>query len=242
MDTKTLVSFPPLPKLEVLYRPPLRHTYLTFTSNGYYAIPHSHDTYLYEDSCPVCLSWCQQVNSSEECSVRELARTFPSLREVLIPRLVFEDLGLIPGLPSASILLPTQSNQNEEELDWLEHARRMLNVAIWFIEDLDHKCDACNSPKSDTKPTVSIPNNARNNQFRVVQHPQERECGRTHRNKISSSEWSSYPKFWWSITEIRLTKCVRGGSIESPSRRDRHYAFTGTRGDTNGRLRTPWDL
>jgi hypothetical protein len=233
MDTKTLVSFPPLPKLEVLYRPPLRHTYLTFTSNGYYASTHSHDTCLYQTACPVCRSWCQQVNSSEECSVRELARVFPSLREVLIPRFVFQDLGLITGLPSESILLPTQSNQNEEELDWLEHTRRMLNVAIWFIEDLDHKCDICNSSQSDSDPT-----NAKNNQIRVVQHPQNRECSRTHRNKVSSSGWSSYPKFWWSNTEIRLTKCVRGGSMESPSRRlSRHSAHA-----MNARLRTPWDL
>ncbi|PVF94708.1 hypothetical protein CPB86DRAFT_712698 [Serendipita vermifera] len=135
MDHDTMLSLPVLPRLKILCRPPLKRTFLSFRSDSIYASSHQHYPSQYSKYCTQCSLWLINTESAEKFTVKRLAWLFPSLREVLIPRLVFDELTPI------TFPLPVLEKDISGYVDGVELARRRRDVAIWLIEP-DSK-DAC---------------------------------------------------------------------------------------------------
>lgn len=249
MDTKVLLSFPPLPKLQVLYRPPLKHTYLSFTSFQPYSRVHEHNASHYDPSCRGCVSWCQRTNSSEACSVSELAWHFPSLREVFIPRLVIEDLTVIQGRPSKPALKPRR-NEPENRLGWIEFARQQPDVAIWLIEEhpnpepvSDHTFEVVMEPANTVELSCldadvsERKGHLKRLPFKVLQPLQAIRNSRHRRPSLS--HYIDYPKFWWSSLEDRIAGCTR---VEVSAYTSATSSDGNSVEESNPRVLSPWDL
>lgn len=232
MDERILSSLPSLPYLQVLYRPPIRHSSLTFTPGDPYINAHNHDACLYDSSCHSCKSWCHQANLTEERLVTELKRQLPSLCEVFIPRMVFEHFTLIPSLPSNSMVRP-------EGLGWIEEVRRNPNVAIWIIENTFTSGRCPGSPITNTTkgPTPMLPKDSGRNSIRAFQPRSSKDT------RQSSLDWSKYPRFWWSSAEDPATGCSIKLLTDSVPRDEEFSVLTnGTSFNAQARVLAPWDL
>lgn len=134
MDTKILLSSPPLPHLTTLHRPPLKRNHLKFETRQTYANFHRHKSPRFHSKCHECAQWLQNANSGEQIAVTQLAWILPSLREVLIPRLIFD------GCVSLNEALYSRNESNSADtgdIDWSTRTRRRADIATWTIEDAE---------------------------------------------------------------------------------------------------------
>jgi hypothetical protein len=233
MKTKLLLSCPPLPHLTSLYRPPLEQTHLTFsTDQGYtYSNTHDHLDFTFHEFCNECLLWSQHTESSEQITVTQLARLFPSLREVLIPRLVFEDWMHIVGLSSDESLPTFIGNIRMEGLDWIEYLRRKSDVVVWMIEPDNHSDCVTECPRikrrhegpmepviGNVLPVVEdavVSIGSSRPPFSVV-HPRHYNEHLKFKKTISPPVEDS-PKFWWTKRDKgafhRTLPCSHGSKV-----------------------------
>lgn len=151
MDTKLLLSFPPLSNLTILHRPPLKNSSLTFPSD-LFAGGHPHATPIYSSDCLYCTRWLIQTNTSEYVAVSNLPAHFPSLREVLITRLVFSEFTPLNkelySNPRAPCLNKT----------YTEKCRSKLDVVIWRVLQDEEGLDSFEKEEREEKITIKMDN------------------------------------------------------------------------------------
>jgi hypothetical protein len=128
MEHDTIISLPVLSHLKTLFRPPLKRECLSFRSESIYTNSHQHHGSQYSRFCGQCSIWYANTEAAEKFTIKKLAWLFPSLREVLIPRLVFDELNPI------TFPLPVWEQNASGYVDGIELARRRKDVAIWLIE------------------------------------------------------------------------------------------------------------
>jgi hypothetical protein len=175
---------------------------------------HDHPDSTFHEFCNGCLRWSQKAESSEQITVTQLAWLFPSLREVLIPRLVFEDWMRIDGVSSDASLPVFNASARMEGLDWIEYRRHSNDVAVWMIESNDHTDCVADCPQAKRQPcasmeqaigkalsvldpavTVSISRPS----FHVLRPRDYNEHLKFKKTKSAPVEDS--PKFWWTLLE-----------------------------------------
>lgn len=218
MDTKIILSSPPLPNLTTLHRPPLKRNHLKFETRQTYANYHRHKSARFNSKCHECAQWLQNANSGEQIAVTQLAWVLPSLREVLIPRLIFD--GCIP-------LNETLYSHGENKLngmsdtDWSTRTKRRADIVTWTIEDAER---ATGTPElyllKETDRMDRLTHSLRCKPFRVFQ--QSESCG---------SFMHSTTKFW-QTSDL-------GSALEMDYDFDDGFLGTPTR---NPRLLESWDL
>ena len=265
MDTGLLLSFPPLPNLTTLYRPPLKRNHLMFSTDhgSNYMTQHRHSDFVFNEYCNECNLWKQQAETTEKITITQLQWHFPSLSEVLVTRLVFEDWMSIVGLSSDQSLPALENPARTEGLDLVERMRRRSDVAVWRLEPDNH--DDCTAECVWKKRRSPLRLAAVKLQMTIalasmdlrIKGPDEEEAStpdiapsaRPQFHLLSPREYnehaickkeaipplvSDFPKFWWTVDD-------RAGSIVA-FRKSIDKTPVTTVPDSRAILFSPWDL
>jgi len=254
MHIKSILSFPPLPYLTTLYRPPLRLAPLRFSSFlGYGPTGHNHQNAVYDQWCTGCQGWIKHAEAREQDVVEALAYEYPSLREVLIPRLVNLDWRNIEALSSDESMPVLDTPERMKGLDWIECMRRKSNVAVWLIESDDHGdclpgCPRMASPSDlalEPGPTSSSDTDSPRRPFHVIRprdHNEHLEFKRTGGTPVED-----FPKIWWTFDEnmafLKATSALGDTSgIDAESHVQEGRESLQEKDDSQAKLFGRWDL
>ncbi|KIM26600.1 hypothetical protein M408DRAFT_330539 [Serendipita vermifera MAFF 305830] len=272
MDTSLLLSAPSLPYLTTLYRPAFKRNYLTFSNNHgqNFATQHQHADFVFNAQCNECLLWRQRTEDIERITITQLQWHFPSLREVLVPRLVFEDWMPITEL-SAILGLPiTRRSHITDDLGLIEFMRRRSDVAVWRLEPDNHTdctsdCMWRKRPShqffavGDLHMTIEIASVGLHNP--TTAEPAKPNVARPQFHILSPKEYNEHsickkgrtpafmrddPKFWWTKDDkqIYLPACYKDIAL-SMKNADTTAAQSSEGAVTQGThtiLVGPWDL
>jgi hypothetical protein len=256
MKNNLLLSFPPLPFLTTLYRPPLKLMGLTFSSHPSYMNTHDHLDFMFHEFCNGCLRWSQKAESNEQAAVTQLAWLFPSLREVLIPRLVYEDWMRIDGISSDASLPMLDSSAKMEGLDWLEYKRRSSDVIIWMIESDNHADCMADCPEAKRQPGAPMEQalgealslldpaftiGSSRPSFYVVLPRDYNEHLKYKKTKSAPLEES--PKFWWTAREKRALLSCNPGVVNDVTADSQVFKESAqVKDDSRAKIFGRWDL
>lgn len=156
MDTTYLLSFPALLELTTLHRPPRPHSAFNLSTRIYFNYgsepghrhlvlpsnkplfigPSASDgalPYFYSADCTLCRQWNTHASDSEATEIVELTRHFPSLRRVLIQRLLCLDGVSVNDDPQVYSPEMELDMEARERTDCTKEWEERRDVAIWTV-------------------------------------------------------------------------------------------------------------
>jgi len=156
VDTTYLLSFPALLKLTTLHRPPRPQSAFNLSTRIYFNYGsepgHQHLVlpsykslstgasaldaglpYFYSADCTLCRQWNTRASDSEAREIVELARHFPSLKRVLIQRVLCLDGVSVNDDPQIYAPETELDTEARERTDCTKEWEERRDVAIWTV-------------------------------------------------------------------------------------------------------------